>query len=71
MKHPFVRAAWREIKTHPGRYLAILAIVALGVGFYAGLFVIEDAMLDTTNSYISEYNLYDFSVTSSFTPYMM
>ncbi len=65
MKHPFGRAAWREIKTHPGRYLAILAIVALGVGFYAGLFVIEDAMLDTTNSYITAYNLYDFSVSST------
>ena len=65
MKHPFGRAAWREIKTHPGRYLAILAIVALGVGFYAGLFVIEDAMLGTTNQYIRDYNLYDFSVSST------
>ena len=65
MKFPFGKAAWREIKLHPGRYLAILAIVALGVGFYAGLFVIEDAMLDTTNSYTIEYNLYDFSVSST------
>ena len=65
MKFPFGKAAWREIKAHPGRYLAILAIVALGVGFYAGLFVIEDAMLDTTHSYITEYNLYDFSVSST------
>lgn len=65
MKYPFGKMAWREIKTRPGRYLAILAIVALGVGFYAGLFVIEDAMLDTTNSYITEYNLYDFSVSST------
>ena len=62
---PFGKAAWREIKAHPGRYVAILAIVALGVGFYAGLFVIEQAMLDTTNNYITEYNLYDFSVSSS------
>ena len=65
MKFPFGRAAWREIKRHPGRYLAILAIVALGVGFYAGLFVIEDAMLRTTDQYITQYNLYDFSVSSS------
>ena len=65
MKFPFGKAAWREIRQHPGRYLAILAIVALGVGFYAGLFVIEDAMLDTTNSYITEYNLYDFSVSTT------
>lgn len=65
MKFPFGKTAWREIKTHPGRYAAILAIVALGVGFYAGLFVIEDAMLDTANNYITEYNLYDFSVSST------
>ena len=65
MKHPFLKAAWREIRKHPGRYLAILAIVALGVGFYSGLFVIEDAMLGTASSYITEYNLYDFSVSSS------
>ena len=65
MKIPFGRAAWREIKHHPGRYLAILAIVALGVGFYAGLFVIEDAMLETTNRYVTEYNFYDLSVSTS------
>ena len=65
MKFPFGKTAWREIRQHPGRYMAILAIVALGVGFYAGLFVIEDAMLDTTNHYITEYNLYDFSVSST------
>lgn len=65
MKFPFARAAWREIKHHPGRYLAILAIVALGVGFYAGLFVIEDAMLTTADRYIDKYNLYDLSVSTS------
>ncbi len=65
MKFPFGRAAWREIRRHPGRYLAILAIVALGVGFYAGLFVIEDAMLSTTDQYMAQYNLYDFSVSTS------
>ena len=65
MKFPFGRAAWREIKHHPGRYLAILAIVALGVGFYAGLFVIEDAMLGTTNQYVTAYQLYDLSVSSA------
>ncbi len=65
MNHPFFKAARREIKKRPGRYLAILAIVALGVGFYSGLFVIEDAMLGTASSYFTEYNLYDFSVSSS------
>lgn len=65
MKHPFIKATWREIRKRPGRYLAILAIVALGVGFYSGLFVIEDAMLTTADTYFTEYNLYDFSVSST------
>ena len=32
-----LKTAFREIKTSLGRYLAILAIIALGVGFFAGL----------------------------------
>ena len=31
------KSTFREIKESLGRFLAILAIVALGVGFFAGL----------------------------------
>ena len=37
MVKTLLRAAIREIRQSIGRYLAILAIVGLGVGFFAGL----------------------------------
>lgn len=47
----------REIKKSLGRYLAILAIVALGTGFYCGLKVSTDAMVATCDSYLKDANL--------------
>ena len=47
----------REIKNSLGRYLAILIIVALGVGLFAGLKVTRDAMVDTLDEYLAERNL--------------
>ena len=55
----------REIKKSLGRYLAILAIVALGTGFYCGLKVSTDAMVATCDSYIKDANLYDFWLRSN------
>ena len=37
MVRTLLRSALREIRQSLGRYLAILAIVGLGVGFFAGL----------------------------------
>ncbi len=50
----------REIKKSPGRYLAILAIVALGTGFYCGLKASTDAMVSTCDNYLRDANFYDF-----------
>jgi putative ABC transport system permease protein len=60
-------AAWRknqrrEVWHTLGRFLAILAIVALGVGFFAGLKVTQHAMVDTGDAYIRACNLYDFEL---------
>ena len=55
----------REIKNSLGRYLAILIIVALGVGLFAGLKVTRDAMVDTLDEYLAERNLYDFQLIST------
>ena len=55
----------REIKKSLGRYLAILAIVALGTGFYCGLKVSTDAMVATCDSYLKDANLYDFWLRSN------
>ncbi len=55
----------RQIKGTLGRYLAIFAIIALGVGFFAGLRVSTDAMLKTAGDYLRETKLYDFRLIST------
>lgn len=52
----------REIKGSLGRYLAILAIVALGVGFFSGLKVTREAMLKTAGDYLEKGNFFDYQV---------
>ena len=41
----------REIGHSLGRYLAMMAIIALGVGFFSGLKAIKPAMIDMANRY--------------------
>ena len=48
------RLLFREIRRNPGRFFAIMAIIALGVGFFAGLKVTETAMLKTGQDYLEE-----------------
>ena len=55
----------REIKLSFGRFLAILAIVALGVGLFAGLKVTRDAMLVTGDNYLRENNFFDYRLIST------
>ena len=55
----------REIRNSLGRYLAILAIVALGVGFFSGLKVTREAMLATADDYLTKSSFYDYQVRSS------
>ena len=55
-----MKSTLREIRQSLGRYLAILAIVALGVGFFAGLKATKPAMVKTGDEYLQEKQLYDF-----------
>ncbi|MBQ1489882.1 MAG: FtsX-like permease family protein [Eubacterium sp.] len=59
------RTTLREIRNSLGRYLAILAIVALGVGFFAGLKVTKESMIRTADSYYAEYGLFDEQLIST------
>ena len=43
-----IREIWQSI----GRFLAILAIVALGVGLFAGLKVTKEAMVKNGDKYL-------------------
>ena len=42
-----IKSTYREIRSSLGRYIAIMLIVMLGVGFFAGLKVTRDAMVAT------------------------
>lgn len=55
----------REIKQSLGRYLAILCIVALGVGFFAGLKVTKSCMIKTADRYIGSRSLFDYELVST------
>ena len=55
----------REIKNSLGRYLAILIIVALGTGLFAGLKVTRDAMVTTLDEYLTDRSLYDYQLIST------
>ena len=65
MKSSMIKTTVREIRESLGRYMAILAIVALGVGFFVGLKVTRPAMLDTAGRYLEEKELYDLRLIST------
>ena len=56
---------FRSIRHSVGRFIAILAIIALGVGFFTGLKNSEPAMRATANTYLKQYNFQDFQLASS------
>lgn len=55
----------REIKNSLGRYLAILTIIALGVGLFAGLRICRPMLVDSVDKYFTEQNFYDYRVVST------
>ena len=65
MVRTLLRSALREIRQSMGRYLAILAIVGLGVGFFAGLRACQPSMMATGVDYLDKQRLYDFRLLSS------
>lgn len=65
MKSNIWKSTFREIKQSFGRFFAILAIVALGVGFFAGLKVTRTAMVKTTQNYLEENQFYDYRLLST------
>lgn len=56
---------WRSIRSSLGRYLAILAIVALGVGFFAGVKSSQPAMRSTADDYLRRTRFQDFQLLST------
>ncbi len=59
------KSTFREIRSSLGRFMAIFAIIALGVGFFAGLKVTKEAMLATVKGYLDRHAFYDLRLIST------
>ena len=60
-----VKMLLRSIRSSLGRFLSILGIVALGVGFFAGLKSSYPAMHGTADRYLRAQHFHDFRLLSS------
>lgn len=65
MKSIMRKTTLREIRQSLGRYLAIFAIVALGVGLFAGLKVTRTVMVESANDYLQKHQLFDYRLLST------
>lgn len=64
-KSMMMATSLREIRQSFGRWFAIFAIVALGVGFFVGLKITKTCMLETEYEYLKEQEMYDFRLLST------
>lgn len=59
------RTTFREIKNTFGRFAAIMAIIALGVGFFSGLKMTKPDMVNTISRFLDKENFYDLHLLST------
>lgn len=58
-------SALREIHSTLGRFMAILAIIALGVGFFSGVKITTPAMVHTVGGFMNDHELFDYRLIST------
>lgn len=59
------KTTFREIRQSLGRFFAIAAIIALGVGFFAGLKITTEDMIAVTDEYLEDLDFHDFRLVST------
>lgn len=59
MNRILLKELFRTIKRNPGRFASIVAIIALGVGFFAGINATKPDMIKSAALYFKENNLMD------------
>ena len=62
---PYAKTILRSIRMTLPRFLAIFAIIALGVGFFSGLKVTTPSFVYTADIYTKEYSMFDFKFLST------
>ena len=65
MKKSLLKNNIKEISKTRRRFISILIMAFLGVGFYAGLNATSPDMLESLDSYADNSNMYDIQVIST------
>ena len=65
VKKALIKDAFKEIRTTYKRFISIMLMALLGVGFFAGLRATSPDMLNTIDEYFKEQNVYDIEVIST------
>lgn len=65
MKKTFIKTIFRDFKTNFTRLIAIVAIMALGVGFLIGLLSSTPDLKDSMERYYDESNMFDIQMKST------
>ena len=66
MKSALLKDSIKEIKNTYKRFLSILVMAFLGVGFFAGMRAASPDMVDTIDQYYKESQVYDIKILSTF-----
>ena len=66
MKNVLFTDTLRRISKTKGRFFAIMAIIAIGCGFFAGVKVTSPDMKNTADLYYKDKNLMDIRLVSTF-----
>ena len=62
---PYAKTVLRSIRMTLPRFIAIFAIIALGVGFFAGLKVTTPSFIATADRYTKDLAMFDFRLLST------
>lgn len=65
MKNKLLISNLRKIKSSYKRFISLMCMALLGVGFYAGIKATSPNMLKTLNNYLDEQNVYDLEIVST------
>ena len=65
MKRALLKDSFKEIKNTYKRFISILLMAFLGVGFFAGMRAASPDMIDVIDRYFDEQNVYDIKVLST------
>lgn len=66
MKQTMLKNLLRSIKRSFGRYIAIVAIIALGAGLFVGLLATKTDMIHTGQTYMDQQNMFDLRLINAY-----